>query len=73
VDCEPNALARVRERKARYAEPDREDVFLRSCWNMFFVVTIVEATVHKQWDKTKAQKPKSEHKTKDNQKLFSQQ
>jgi hypothetical protein len=35
------------------------------------VVAIAEATVLKQWEKTKAQEPKPEHKTKDNQKLFS--
>jgi sortase (surface protein transpeptidase) len=37
------------------------------------VVAISEATVHKQWEKTKAQEPEPEHKTKDNHKLFSQQ
>jgi hypothetical protein len=38
-----------------------------------YVVAIAEATVHKQWEETKAQKPKPEYKTKDNLKLFTQQ
>jgi hypothetical protein len=40
---------------------------------MHIVVVIAEATAHKQWGKTKAQEPKPKHKTKDSQKLFSQQ
>jgi hypothetical protein len=36
-------------------------------------VVIAEAIAHEQWGKTKAQEPKPKHRTKDSQKLFSQQ
>jgi hypothetical protein len=36
-------------------------------------VVKAEATAHKQWGKTKAQEPKPKHRTKDSQKLFTQQ
>jgi hypothetical protein len=44
----------------------------RVAWARIAVLAIAEATEHKQWEETKAQEPKPEYKTKDNQKLFTQ-